>query len=140
MKIFYSAKNNAFYVEVLKNEYELAESWPADAEEIDSDIYTRLMEGQQAGQSIVTGEDGQPILADAPGLTPEQLISRAASRKASLMSQANGAISPLQDAVDLGMASEQEVTLLQAWKTYRVLLNRIDVSTAPDIDWPEQPE
>ncbi|EOZ2641109.1 tail fiber assembly protein, partial [Escherichia coli] len=26
-----------------------------------------------------------------------------------------------------------------AWKKYRVLLNRIDTSTAPDIDWPTIP-
>ncbi|EKK0235785.1 tail fiber assembly protein, partial [Escherichia coli] len=25
------------------------------------------------------------------------------------------------------------------WKKYRVLLNRIDTSTAPDIVWPEIP-
>ncbi|EMG9853476.1 tail fiber assembly protein, partial [Escherichia coli] len=29
--------------------------------------------------------------------------------------------------------------LLEAWKKYRVLLNRIDTSTAPDIEWPEIP-
>ncbi|MXE05818.1 tail fiber assembly protein, partial [Escherichia coli] len=28
---------------------------------------------------------------------------------------------------------------LAAWKKYRVLLNRIDTSTAPDIVWPEIP-
>ncbi|MXE05188.1 tail fiber assembly protein, partial [Escherichia coli] len=28
---------------------------------------------------------------------------------------------------------------LAAWKKYRVLLNRIDTSTAPDIVWPQQP-
>ncbi|HAL6907736.1 TPA: tail fiber assembly protein, partial [Escherichia coli] len=28
----------------------------------------------------------------------------------------------------------------EAWKKYRVLLNRVDTSTAPDIEWPEIPE
>ncbi|MBG6243198.1 MAG: phage tail protein [Candidatus Symbiopectobacterium sp. Dall1.0] len=46
---------------------------------------------------------------------------------------------PLQDAVDLDMATEAEKTQLVAWKKYRVLLNRVDISTAPDIAWPEAP-
>lgn len=29
---------------------------------------------------------------------------------------------------------------MEAWKKYRVLLNRVDTSTAPDIEWPEIPE
>ncbi|EOU6101995.1 tail fiber assembly protein, partial [Escherichia coli] len=26
-----------------------------------------------------------------------------------------------------------------AWNKYRVLLNRVDTSTAPDIEWPTSP-
>ncbi|KKB22881.1 tail fiber assembly protein, partial [Escherichia coli] len=39
-------------------------------------------------------------------------------------------IAPLQDAVDLDIATEEEASLLAAWKTYRVLLNRVDTSVA----------
>ncbi|HCP3098873.1 TPA: tail fiber assembly protein, partial [Escherichia coli] len=46
---------------------------------------------------------------------------------------------PLQDAVDLEIATEEEKSLLAAWKTYRVLLNRVDTSLSPDIEWPSQP-
>ncbi|EON9774816.1 tail fiber assembly protein, partial [Escherichia coli] len=49
-------------------------------------------------------------------------------------------IAPLQDAVDLEIATEEETSLLEAWKKYRVLLNRVDTSTAPDIEWPVIPE
>ena len=49
-------------------------------------------------------------------------------------------IAPLQDAVDLEIATEEETSLLEAWKKYRVLLNRVDTSTAPDIEWPEEPD
>ncbi|MBI0275316.1 tail fiber assembly protein [Hafnia alvei] len=55
------------------------------------------------------------------------------------MSLAVNTISTLQDAVDLAMATEAEETSLTAWRTYRVLLSRIDTSTAPDIDWPPIP-
>ncbi|MDE9518871.1 tail fiber assembly protein, partial [Xenorhabdus bovienii] len=49
-------------------------------------------------------------------------------------------IAPLQDAVDLGMATDSEQITLTVWKKYRVLLNRVDCSTAPDVKWPEQPK
>ncbi|WP_320734063.1 tail fiber assembly protein [Enterobacter kobei] len=63
----------------------------------------------------------------------------AEQKKSELMAIAERAVAPLQDAVDLSMATEAEAALLLQWKKYRVLLNRIDTSTAPDIDWPESP-
>ncbi|XNM43981.1 tail fiber assembly protein [Escherichia coli] len=49
-------------------------------------------------------------------------------------------IAPLQDAVDLAeIATEEERSLLEAWNKYRVLLNRVDTSVAPDIEWLIQP-
>ncbi|MEX6151118.1 tail fiber assembly protein [Providencia hangzhouensis] len=75
-----------------------------------------------------------------PPVSKEQLIAEAEQKKQSLLSEANNSIAPLQDAVDLGMATDEEKAQLTAWKTYRVSLNRVDISTAPDIDWPEKPE
>ncbi|RLX81228.1 phage tail protein, partial [Escherichia coli] len=43
------------------------------------------------------------------------------------------------DAADLEIATEEEISLLEAWKKYRVLLNRVDTSVAPDIEWLIQP-
>ncbi|EFJ2015479.1 tail fiber assembly protein [Escherichia coli] len=37
------------------------------------------------------------------------------------------------------IATEEETSLLTAWKTYRVLLNSVDTSVAPDIEWPVAP-
>lgn len=48
-------------------------------------------------------------------------------------------IAMLQDASDLGMATDDEAVAMLAWKKYRVLLSRVDVSTAPHIEWPTQP-
>ncbi|EER2546013.1 tail fiber assembly protein [Escherichia coli] len=45
----------------------------------------------------------------------------------------------LPSSVGLEIATEEENSLLEAWKKYRVLLNRVDTSTAPDIEWPEEP-
>ncbi|EOM4877586.1 tail fiber assembly protein, partial [Escherichia coli] len=59
--------------------------------------------------------------------------------KNSLMQAASEHIAPLQDAVELELATEEENSLLEAWKKYRVLLNRVDTSVAPDIEWPTSP-
>ncbi|HAH9222813.1 TPA: tail fiber assembly protein [Escherichia coli] len=66
-------------------------------------------------------------------------IREAEETKNSLMQVASEHISPLQDAADLEIATEEETSLLAAWKKYRVLLNRVDTSLAPEIDWPQQP-
>ena len=50
------------------------------------------------------------------------------------------AIAPLQDAVDVDDATDNELARLKAWKQYRVALNRLDLAAAPDIDWPAVPE
>ena len=50
-------------------------------------------------------------------------------------------MAPLQDAVDLGDASPEDELEIEAWKRYRVALNRIQ--RQPDfpkaIDWPTSP-
>jgi hypothetical protein len=55
------------------------------------------------------------------------------------MRQCTDVIATLQDAVDLDMATDAEKTALTALKKYRVLLNRVDTTKAPDITWPDQP-
>ncbi|EUD08649.1 tail fiber assembly protein [Providencia alcalifaciens] len=74
-----------------------------------------------------------------PPKSKEHHISEAKSKKQLLLAGATEAIAPLQDAVDLGMATEEEIALLNEWKECRVLLNRVDTSLAPDIDWPQKP-
>lgn len=69
----------------------------------------------------------------------ESDIAAAEAQKQYLLSEAAEAIAPLQDAVDLDMATQEEKVLLKEWKKYRVLLNRVDTSTAPDIIWPQKP-
>ena len=74
-------------------------------------------------------------------ITPNaaMLAQRAANQKQRYLDDAGRFIAPLQDAVDLAESTEEELAHLQAWKKYRVLLNRLDTSTAPDIEWPDPP-
>lgn len=58
-------------------------------------------------------------------------------KKEKLMDKATRVIAPLQDAADLGIATEAEKSALLAWKKYRVRLNRVDISNG---EWPALPE
>lgn len=69
----------------------------------------------------------------------EAEISAANATKAALIKTASEHIEPLQDAVDLGMATDDEKARFNAWRKYRVLLARVDTSTAPAIIWPGIP-
>jgi phage terminase large subunit GpA-like protein len=64
----------------------------------------------------------------------------AEQQKLSLRSKADSEIAWRQDAVDAAIATDEETAALAEWKKYRVLLMRVDTSTAPDIGWPTQPE
>ncbi|EOW6649500.1 tail fiber assembly protein [Cronobacter turicensis] len=66
-------------------------------------------------------------------------IEAAGVKQQNLRAVADASISWLQDAADLGEATEKEAASLTAWKKYRVALMRIDSNTAPEINWPEMP-
>ncbi|WP_282561258.1 tail fiber assembly protein [Providencia rettgeri] len=74
-----------------------------------------------------------------PPKPKEQHIAEAEQQKQILLSEATEAIAPLQDAVDLDIATDEEIALLREWKKYRVLLNRVDTALAPDITLPSKP-
>ena len=67
-------------------------------------------------------------------------VNQASIKKNQLLSEAASQLSYLQDAIDSQIASEQETQLLVEWKKYRVLVNRIDIEQAPNIEWPNQPK
>ena len=66
-------------------------------------------------------------------------VNQASAKKNQFIADATAQISYLQDAVESEIASEQETQLLAEWKKYRVLVNRIDIEQAPNIDWPNNP-
>ncbi|MDK1334445.1 tail fiber assembly protein [Cronobacter turicensis] len=139
MKVFFSATTNGFYPEQMRADYEQQQCWPDDAREVSVSWYQYLLESQTGGKVITSNEYGQPVLSDPPQPDQETLAALAASKKAALVRAAGDAIAPLQDAVNLGMATDKEKMRLTEWLQYRVLLNRIDTSAAPDITWPEVP-
>lgn len=82
--------------------------------------------------------DGKKWVTDKDAQHAAEVVT-AEAKKSQLLSEAATAISPLQDAVDTDMATDSEKAQLTAWKSYRVLLSRVDTDKAPDIAWPSPP-
>lgn len=69
--------------------------------------------------------------------TAAEKLELAEWEKKHRLSEVSIVIDTLQDAVDYGIATDDEKTALSAWKKYRVLLMRVD--TAAPV-WPMPPE
>jgi len=134
----YSPSTNGMYPISMKPDYVRAGSWPKDAIEISDDIYNEFSQNPPDGK-MRSAVDGLPSWVDVPLPTESELIAEAEGMKAALMYEATLMIDPLQDAVDLEMATSEEKKLLNEWKKYRVLLNRINVAEVSGIAWPEKP-
>ncbi|PBI82337.1 hypothetical protein A8A01_09715 [Ewingella americana] len=94
---------------------------------------------QDGSRDAETGEFSGGHWVETGTVPPVDYLTPAIAQRDELMSAATVAIAPLQDAVDLDEATETEISLLKKWKQYRVSLNRIDLSTAPEITWPLLP-
>lgn len=135
----YSPSENSFYPDDLLDVYEEAGSLPDDLFDAPEELFRTYTAEPPPGKFRAAGPDGLPMWADIPPPTPEQLKEQAEQLRNSLKGQVDAEIAWRQDAVDAGIATEQEARELMAWKKYRVLLMRIDTSKAPDINWPEKP-
>ncbi|UCS82859.1 tail fiber tail fiber assembly protein [Yersinia phage vB_YenS_P400] len=117
-------------------EGELPENWTADL--VGNGYYKAQYQG--AVKNDVTGEFTGGVWIETGVAPPVDFLTPAIAERDRLMSVATMAIAPLQDASDLDDISIEEVALLKKWKQYRVSLNRLDLSIAPNIDWPVTPE
>jgi hypothetical protein len=111
-----------------------------DQKELPDSYWEEMVIGQAQGKVISTDQQGLPYLADPPPLTNEQLALIAEATKANLMAEATRVIAPLEDAQKYAMATAEELSSLEAWQKYRVMLFRVNTSLAPDIEWPITPK
>ncbi|ARV51709.1 tail fiber assembly protein [Escherichia coli] len=69
--------------------------------------------------------------------TAEELQQQAEIRKARLLADAESVILPLERAVRLNMATDEERSRLESWERYSVLVSRVDPANP---EWPEMPQ
>ncbi|EGI6277012.1 tail fiber assembly protein [Salmonella enterica subsp. enterica serovar Kumasi] len=132
----------------------------------DAETQTWSLQEDHRGETVYDTTTGNQVYISEPGPLPENVTSvspgggykkwdsktqvwvndeaaEAAARlreaegtKNRLLQIASEKIAPLQDAVDLGIATDDEKAQLDEWKKYRVLVNRVDTT---NLVWPEQP-
>ena len=89
--------------------------------------------------------DGTSMLVDGAWVPDPAKVAAAAKVSADAavaagMAEAARQIAVLQDAVDLGMATDAEAALYTDWRRYRVLISRVQSDPAyPDVTLPQQP-
>ncbi|CAJ0719366.1 hypothetical protein LMG6871_02817 [Ralstonia edaphis] len=71
-------------------------------------------------------------------VAPVMTLTQKQAKRSALLDQATQQIAPLQDAVDLQIATSEESASLAKWKAYRVALNRLDLTVDP-VAWPAAP-
>ncbi|HIE2033711.1 TPA: tail fiber assembly protein, partial [Salmonella enterica] len=132
----------------------------------DAETQTWSLKEDHRGETVYDKTTGNQMYISEPGPLPENVTSvspgdgykkwdskakvwvndegaevaarlrEAEGTKSRLLQMASGKIAPLQDAVDLGIATDDEKAQLDEWKKYRVLVNRVDTSNP---DWPDKP-
>ncbi|EAO2082679.1 tail fiber assembly protein [Salmonella enterica] len=130
----------------------------------DSETETWKLHEDHRGETVYDTTTGNPIYISEPGPLPENVTSvspggeyqkwdgkawvkdeeaekaaqlrQAEETKKRLLQIASEKIAPLQDAADLGIATDEEKSQLAEWKKYRILVNRVDTSNP---DWPDVP-
>ncbi|WP_348925383.1 tail fiber assembly protein [Citrobacter sp. C13] len=151
MTIKFSVNKQAFYDEN-------TDVIPEDAVVITNEQHLSLISGMNDGERrVYIGKNGELTLSDSKPsqwhtwdadahewyLSPEdtaQIKAEDAERKKSaLRAKADVEISWRQDAIDAGIATDEERVALAAWKKFRVLLMRVNTSET-DIYWPAIPE
>lgn len=136
---FFSEKTNSFYPETMKNDYLEAGTLPNDIVLVDIDVFKEFT--QEPPEDKMRGaKDGFPVWIDIPPLEKSKLSSIAEQHKIELINKATNIIAPMADALNGGYIDDKDIERLDKWQRYRYALTKIDISLAPDIEWPQRPE
>lgn len=128
--IYFSQSTNGFFLDGIND------TMPADVVEISADLYNELLAGQQEGGQVITSDkNGYPVLA-----SPEiDAVSVAQNQRLQLLTEADNITADWRVELMLGEISSEDKVKLSAWVEYKKKVKALDISTAPDINWPESP-
>lgn len=92
----------------------------------------------QDGWVAISKDEADKIANPPP--TKAQLIEQVEAQKQYLIAEVNAETEMLRAKLALKRIKPDEEALLNAWLDYLDLLEAVDTSTAPDIDWPQKPQ
>ncbi len=143
-KAKFSPENSMFYPQYMIDDGTFHADLPnnlIDITDAENTTYWRQMPppGQMLG--VIKGRPGwvdlpPPSTIDISAQKAE-FVTQAKLKKSKLISDASDRIEILKDRIEAGQDKAAELKL---WKSYRIALDDIDVSTAPDIEWPVSPD
>jgi hypothetical protein len=112
---------------------------PATAVLVDDELWSRSIQEVDGLWTI----NGQGLISKQPLPPPTErdLITILLAKRDQKLRDATLRIAPLQDAMDLDEATMEEETALNAWKRYRIALNRVEQQPGfpHEISWPMAP-
>ncbi|NUL36314.1 tail fiber assembly protein [Kosakonia sacchari] len=141
MNYYFSATTNMFYPDLLLNEYKATNSLPDDVKKVSTDDFELYAGTPPAGKMRVPGEGGLPEWGDIPPPTQDELIALATNEKQQRVDAANGFMNSKQwpGKAALGRLKDEDLTQYGEWLDYLDLLDAVDVSLAPQVQWPVPP-
>ncbi|EKN6263037.1 phage tail protein [Yersinia enterocolitica] len=103
-----------------------------------------IMSGPRPDPTYYADENGEWLPGPAPQIVQQMLIE-ATQKQKDMLSHASDMIGAITDEIEGLEDAEEDVpdklrADLKAWKQYRVVVKNVDVSLAPDIEWPVAPE
>ncbi|MEF8668994.1 tail fiber assembly protein [Escherichia coli] len=137
----FSPTENAFYLVALKYDYLTAGTWPSDGINIDAEDALVFMGNAPEGKMRGIGDDGLPCWVDLPSPTHKEQLAAADSEKKSRIDHANEYMNGKQwpGKAAIGRLKGEELAQYNLWLDYLDALEMVDISSAPDIEWPTSP-
>lgn len=134
MKIFYSPSLNGFLLEATAEKYD-----GEDLTEVSQDVYNQFIAGSET-QIMVAGDNG-PVWQDAPSPTQEELTQAAEYDRQRRIDVANDFMNRKQwpGKAAIGRLKGDELAQYNLWLDYLDALEAVDISTAPEVEWPTVP-
>lgn len=145
MSYIYSAKFNAFYTHIdLEEKEQIFRDnglYPDDGVEVSDDVFIEYAcTIPPDGKMRMPDSEGLPSWADIPGPSKDQIIYQAEQEKNARISSANAVFLEWQTKLLLNIATDGQKKAVTDWVNYLDEVKAIDTSTAPEIEWPDQPE
>ncbi|KZP80157.1 hypothetical protein A3460_05515 [Enterobacter roggenkampii] len=136
----WSPSKNAFIPAGMVEDYRSA-GWDIDELILVADsVFAEYSATPPDGKIRGISGDRLPEWADAPQLTTEEQIALAERKRQTILAQVNEITADWRTELSLSIIDEDDKAKLTAWMKYIKAVKAVDISTAPDVSWPDRPE
>lgn len=116
-------------------------SWSTLATAFNGEVYPLMVDDDFQGGAMTYDPVTKLWTPDAPYVrTHADDMHDAEVFRNQLVSEANEVIYDWAIDANTGDISDEDLAKLKSWRTYIKALKAMDLSTAPDIEWPPKPE